>query len=299
MDPYFVHAIDEIADDHVAGAVEVAERSADLLLRQARIGPDEAETLRRAILEIAWGLINAQPTMAPLVNLVNGVLWRLDNANEPRQAVAEAIVDFKRHLRIHEAAIAEKTLPLIPEGARIITLGRSTTVRGALLYAQRAGRHFSVICSEGRPGCEGRDFASELAAAGVAVTLVIDVMAINLTREVQLVLVGADHLTATGLVNKIGTYGLALAAQASKTPIYALCGSEKFLPNRYTLPEQASWPDAQVWSRAPEGVAIENHYFDHTPLTMVNGIVTEQGVLSSEGLEAWLAAIHLHPTLAV
>lgn len=238
--------------------------------------------------------------MAPLVNLVNDVLWKTENSKtlrDTRLLVADVARDFKRRLRMHEVAIAEAVLPLIPEGATVLTNSRSSTVRAALLHAQRGRRRFQVICAEGRPGYEGRTMARELADDGISVTLVVDAMAISSVARAQLVLVGADHLNSNGLVNKIGTSSLALSAQASHVPMYTLCSSEKFLPPGYMHPPQTSRPAVQVWEDAPESVDIENYYFDRTPLSQLAGVVTECGVLTSTGIEGWLAAIRLHPAL--
>ncbi len=302
METLIAQSIAALAANNHAGAAEIAEQGAEILLRRARTGEAAtSDAFRQELLQTGWALICAQPTMAPLVNLVNAVLWKIETINSPRalrQAVADATSDFKRRLHVHEAAIAESVLPLIPEGAVVLTNGRSTTVRAALRHAQRAGRRFRVICAEGRPGCEGRTLARELAEANIAVTLVVDALALAMVSQANLVLVGADHLTANGLVNKIGTYGIALAAHRNRVPMYALCSSEKFLPPGYHPPPQAEWPADQVWSDAPPNVAILNVYFDRTPLTDISGIVTEQGVLPTAGIEAWLAAIQLHPMLS-
>lgn len=301
MDSLTAQAVAAIADDSVSGAVEIAEQSAELLLQIAQIDPSPPTgELRDHLFAAGWALIRAHPTMAPLVNLVNATLWTCDEAasrRDVRRAVSEAINEFKRRLRVHEAAIAETALRLIPEEGQILTNGRSTTVRAVLRHAQRAGRRFSVICAEGRPACEGRSLAAELAAGGIPVTVVIDALAITLVAQVQLVLVGADHLGSHGLVNKVGTYGIALAAGAAGVPIYALCGSEKFLPPDYAPPQQAHWPAEQVWPDAPASVKITNLYFDTTPLSALAGIVTEQGIQPTVGIEAWLAATRLHPAL--
>jgi translation initiation factor eIF-2B subunit delta len=301
VDRFTAQAVAAIAEDSVSGAVEIAEKSAEVLQRLARTEPDKpADQLRQDLLEVGWALISAHPTMAPLVNLVNAVLWTTEETSNPedaRQAVADVTSDFKRRLRVHEAAIAETALRLIPEDSQVLTNGRSTTVRAALRHAQRAGRRFKVVCAEGRPACEGRTLAGELAAAGMSVTLVIDALAVTMVSQSHLVLVGADYLDAQGLVNKVGTYGIALAAAAANVPIYALCGSEKFLPPGYVPPAQARWPAEQIWDDAPPRLEIINLYFDTTPLNALAGIVTEQGVQPNEGIEAWLAATKLHPAL--
>ena len=301
VDRFIAQEIAAIAEDSVSGAVEIAEKSAEALQRLAHHEQvTDIEDLRRRLSELGWGLIRIHPTMAPLVNLINGVLWKLDDAptvEAARHAITTATSDFKRHLHVHEAAIAETALRLIPDEGQLLTNGRSTTVRAALRHAQRAGRRFRVICAEGRPACEGRSLAAELAAGGIPVTLVIDALAIAMVSEAHLVLVGADHLGSHGLVNKVGTYGIALAARECRVPMYALCGSEKFLPPGFVPPGQARWPADQIWNEAPAGVTITNLYYDSTPLAILAGIVTEQGVQPTVGIEAWLAATKLHPGL--
>ncbi len=301
MNRLVAQAIAEIAANTYAGAVEIADQGADVLLRCARTG--DAETLdafRQEVLLTGWALIRAQPAMAPLVNLVNEVLWKIDQCDTLRAVrlmIADVARDFKRRLRVHEVAIAEAVLPIIAEGTCIVTNSRSTTVRAALLHAQRAGRRFRVICAEGRPGYEGRTMAAELAEAGIPVTLVIDALAISDVTRGQTVLIGADHLSINGLVNKVGTYALAVNAQTHQIPMYALCSSEKFLPPDYTAPSQINRPEDQIWDTPPAGVAIENYYFDRTPLVCISGVVTERGIMTSTVIDGWLAAMHLHPAL--
>jgi translation initiation factor eIF-2B subunit delta len=301
VDRLTTQAITAISADTFSGAAEIAERSADLLLRLGRTDRSSTpDAVQQVVLSTGWELIRAHPTMAPLVNLMNAALERMDgvlSASAARQALETAATDFKRGLRLHEAAISEAALDLIRDDSVVLTNGRSTTVQAALRFAQRAGRRFRVFCAEARPGLEGRIQAAELAAEGLTVTLVIDALAVARVAEVQLVLVGADHLRGQALVNKVGTYAIALAANDQHVPIYPLCSSEKFLPPGYQLPAQAHWPAEQVWGDAPANVMIENLYFDETPLRLLAGSVTEQGVLPNEGIEAWFAAIKLHPAL--
>lgn len=303
MDKYTAQAIAAIAKDGISGAVEIAERSAEALIYQAQADQSgDLSHLHQGLLEVGWALIRSHPTMAPLVNLVNALLWKMDAAEsfgQGQRVVVDAANEFKRRLHVHEAAIAETALRLISDDVQIVTNGRSTTVRAVLRHAQRAGRRFRVICAEGRPICEGRTMASELAASGIPTTLVVDALAVVLAGQSQLVLVGADHLSARGLMNKVGTYGMVLAAREANVPVYALCSSEKFLPPGYPQPEQARWPADQVWPEVPTNIQVTNVYFDSTPLNILAGIVTEQGIQPTVGIEAWLAATKLNPALRV
>lgn len=312
MDQGIADEIAALAANRHAGAAEIADQAANIFLHYCQTAvPSEADHLRQELLHIGWACIRAHPTMAPLVNLVNAILWateskapkekgRSRNTDDSGSIIEElrnTIAVFKHRSHVHEAAIAELVLPLIPEQAKVLTLGRSSTVKAALRHAQHAGRRFSVICAEGRPSHEGHLMAAELSEYGIPVELVVDALAVFLVAQVQLVLVGADHIRDNDLVNKVGTYAVTLAAREHQVPIYALCSSEKFLPPGYLPPSHAVWPTEQIWQNPPPGVMVQNIYFDHTPLSQITGIVTEKGVLPTVGVEAWMAAMKLHPAL--
>lgn len=301
MDPFIAQSVAAIAADTVSGAVEIAQKCAEILARAVRSRPmaDRAD-VQREILTVGRALIRSHPTIAPLVNLVNGLLWRLDETDESETAlrlVDETTNDFRRRLHVHEAAIAETTLRLISEEATILTIGRSTTVRAALRHAQRAGRRPRVICTESRPAGEGRMLAGELAASGINTTLITDASAATQVAHCQLVLVGVDLISSDGLINRVGTYPLALVAHATDVPFYTLCSSEKLLPPGYRLPPQPSMAPYQIWPDAPPGITVQTAYSDRTPLDLLTGIISERGISPPAGIEAWLAATHLHPLL--
>lgn len=301
MESQFAQSIRSLAAEQRFGAARIAEIAADILLRRAGTGQAASpDAFRHEMLQTGLEIIRAQPTMAPLVNLVSSVLWKVEQAEVPRElyeAVAEATEAFKRQLRQHAVHVAEGALGLIEDDSQVITTSFSSTVQVALLHALRAGRHFSVACGESRPICEGRQTAQALAAAGVPVTLMTDAALVAAVPHARLILVGADMLSTGGLTNKSGTYALALAARASGVPFYTLCGSEKFLPATFQPLEQRDWPADEIWERPPPNVQIANRYFDETPLDLITGIVTERGTLPAAAIEAWLAAIKLHPAL--
>jgi translation initiation factor 2B subunit (eIF-2B alpha/beta/delta family) len=294
--------IASITTDNRLGAAQIADLAADVLLKRATTGePASPDAFRQELLVTGWALIRAQPAMAPLVNLVNTVLWKVEESETPRglrRAVAQATEEFKRQIKQHALHVAEGALTLISDGATIVTLSYSTTVQYALLHAQRAGRRFRVVCAESRPIYEGRQAAGQLAEYGIPVQLMVDAAVVSAVSSAQLVLVGADMLSTRGLVNKAGTRALAAEAHRQGVPFYTLCGSQKFLPPGFEPLEQTDWPAAEVWPDAPSGVEVHNRYFDTTPLELITGIVTEQGILPVAAIEAWLAATKLHPALS-
>jgi translation initiation factor 2B subunit (eIF-2B alpha/beta/delta family) len=104
-------------------------------------------------------------------------------------------------------------------------------------------------------------------------------------------------LTNRGLVNKIGTHPMANVAHEAGVPFYTLCGSEKFLPPGFRPYRQPDLPIEDTWSEAADDAGA-SLFFDFTPLELLSGIVTEQGILPVAAVEAWLAATKLHPALA-
>lgn len=302
MELTFTQAIESIAADSHSGAAQIAERAADILLRRSTSGePASPDAFRRELLATGWALINAQTAMAPLVNLVNSVLWKVESEDTPRglrSAVSQATDDFKRMLRQHALRVAEGALGLIGEGNTIVTLSNSSTVQHALIHAQRAGRRLEVICAESRPSFEGREQAALLSNCGLSVKLLSDADAIAAAEHADLALVGADMLTNRGLVNKIGTHPMARVAHEAGVPFYTLCGSEKFLPPGFRPYQQTDQPIEDTWSDVARDVGGGSLFFDFTSLELLSGIVTEQGILPVAAVEAWLAATKLHPALA-
>jgi translation initiation factor 2B subunit (eIF-2B alpha/beta/delta family) len=59
----------------------------------------------------------------------------------------------------------------------------------------------------------------------------------------------------------------------------------------------AEHPGQEVWPEAPDGLAISNHYFDTTPLTLLSGIVSDQGMYTPEALRLLLQQQVLSPAL--
>ena len=117
-------------------------------------------------------------------------------------------------------------LALLKDKRKAITHSYSSTVLNVL----GSCKGIEVICPESRPLYEGLRTAQELGERGIRVKIVVDSAASSLMGECDVVIVGADAITPDGVVNKIGTYGLALAARERKVPFYVLAGTEKLLP---------------------------------------------------------------------
>jgi methylthioribose-1-phosphate isomerase len=206
------------------------------------------------------------------------------------EAILEEDVATNRRLGAHGAA-------LVPEGARILTHcnagGLATagygTALGVVRSAVEAGKRPSVWVDETRPVLQGaRLTAWELAKEGIPHTVIPDVAAASIMArgEVDLVVVGADRIAANGdTANKIGTYGLAILAQAHRVPFYVAAPFSTIDP---TLPSGRAIPIEERDARevqelaghriVPVGSPALNLAFDVTPAALITAIITERGV---------------------
>ncbi len=279
------HWLEEIRRDNTSGAVALAAKAARELAEWAACSRSFDELIR-----VGRELVRAQPRMAPLVNLVAAVLEAGPRASEAARA-------FQRRLEEATQAVARHAASLIADGDVVLTHSFSSTVLASLREAQQSGRCFSVIATESRPMREGVFLARELAAMSVPVRLIVDAAAALALAEARLVLVGADAVCVEGLVNKIGTRILALAAAQQGVPMYALATGDKFLPAGYRLPPEEPHAASEVLEEEAPGVSIVNYYFELTPLELFTGIVSEDGVLPPAEVRERLACKALDPAL--
>jgi methylthioribose-1-phosphate isomerase len=194
--------------------------------------------------------------------------------------------------------IGDHGQPLLPDGARVLThcnagalaTGGLGTALAPVYVAHGAGRRLHVFVDETRPVLQGaRLTAWELTHAGIPCTVIADGAAAALMKAagIDLVIVGADRIARNGdVANKIGTYGLALAAQHHGIPFYvAAPGStiDARIPSGEDIPIEQR-PAEEVRRMAghaltPPEAAVLNPAFDVTPARFITGYLTDRGLV--------------------
>jgi methylthioribose-1-phosphate isomerase len=193
--------------------------------------------------------------------------------------------------------IGEAGLPLIPDGATVLThcnagalaTGGIGTALAPIYLAHAAGRRVHVFVDETRPVLQGaRLTAWELGHAGIPCTVIVDAVAGSLLRQakVDLVIVGADRIAANGdFANKIGTYSLAVLALHHGVPFYCAAPSTTIdvsladgdgIPIEQRGPEEVKMVSGRLI--APATAAALNPAFDVTPARYVSRFVTDRGL---------------------
>jgi methylthioribose-1-phosphate isomerase len=171
-----------------------------------------------------------------------------------------------------------------------LATGGYGTALGVIRSAHRDGRLLHVYADETRPWLQGsRLTAWELAKEGIPAQLIADGAAAYLMaqRKVDWVIVGADRVTANGdVVNKIGTYSLAVAARHHGVRFMVVAPSstvDMHLASGAGVPIEerpaSELTQLRGLSIAPQDFPALNPVFDVTPAHLVDVLVTERGVL--------------------
>ena len=263
--------------------------------------------LRKEFSEKASYLNSSRPTAVNLSWALKRMEKVLDSCRDGRRREVSEILDMLRTeacaIRDEDVEvcrrIGENGLTLLKPGDGILThcnAGRLATIRygtatAPLYLGQERGYHFRVFCDETRPLLQGARLTSfELSEAGIDCTLACDNMCASLMKsgQIQAILVGCDRVAANGdAANKIGTSVVATVAARYHIPFYVCAptstidisiatGDDIVIEQR--KPEEVT----QMWyalPMAPAGIKVYNPAFDVTDHDLINGIITEYGIL--------------------
>lgn len=291
-----------IQNDLSSGAAEIALQAISVfrtvIAENDKLGPD---ALKVKLVETAQVLIQAQPAMAPLFHLGNTVLQATKDAKttaEVCQLTDGALDKFETRLCTSAAEIAEHTLNLLPPGELVFAYSFSSTVVSSLLHAKASRRFFRVVCSESRPSLEGRKLATVLAQSGIEVIHTFDSAMGLVLPQCAVAFMGCDCIGRPGIVNKVGSWLLALACKQLGIPLYALAGTEKFVTDERLFEfEDHERPGSEVWDDIPQSVKVLNKQYELIPFSWIAGLVTEHGILQEDDIEQYVSKLEVHDAL--
>ncbi len=262
----------------------------------------KAKTKERLLseLEDAGSIIKRQrPTAVNLFWAVDRVLSKARANSATIERLKTAVIEEAQKIADEDAsqnrAIGKNGSVFIDDGDTVLThcnAGELATVEygtalGVVRAAWEEGKKIKVIADETRPLLQGaRLTAYELKRNGIPVTLITDNMAGYVMSKglVDKVIVGSDRIVQDGVVNKIGTYSVAVLAHEHGIPFYVAAPKSTF-----DLAHKAA--DVVIEERnpeevthigpvqiAPDGVKVLNPAFDITPLKYVSAIICESQV---------------------
>lgn len=190
-------------------------------------------------------VLEARELRGNLLTLVDR-LWQAvegDDTDDPTAALGELLEERRRGLARGGIDAARPLDQALGSRDTVLTLSRSSVVVDSLAELDRRLRSVRVVVGEGRPLREGLTAARELAARGVAVSLVTDAvlaglpllgrdlpMPLSFAPERGAVVLGAVAIAGRGALAKSGALALAASAERVGLPVILVADESRLLP---------------------------------------------------------------------
>ena len=285
------------------GAVEIDTNDRHQLLQHLEQVADRLRQTRPTAVNLFWAIARMLKTAYEEIGTVEQIRTTLLKTAQEIQ-----LEDLETCQAIGDNGLS--ILPRTPQKLRILThcnagslatAGYGTAL-GVVRSAWREQRLAMVYADETRPRLQGARLTTwECVQENIPVTLITDSMAAHCMKQnmVDLVVVGADRIAANGdAANKIGTYALAIAAQAHNIPFYVAAPFSTIdfaLPhgNQIPIEERDASEIAEINHTAicPPEVKFYNPAFDVTPAKLITAIITEKGAIEPSSLINYRSAV--------
>ena len=286
--------IEIIRKDRISGPVELANAAIDTLLFAGNtLAEKSKDEYIDSLYDIGWHLIRVRPNMAPVQNEVASILTFLGKELKSTSSLKVLQRALQLHITQHRTErkqakenLQNNALKVLNKYDTLLTHSYSASVVSLLTDWAKPSRH--LIVTESRPLYEGHTVARLLSRV-CRVTLITEAQVGHQIPQVGAVVVGADSILADGsVVNKMGTYMVALAAKDFKKPFYVVADSSKFHPGSVIgmpIPEEKH-DSYEIFAEQSAQVDISNIYSDSTPSRLINGIITESKILKGASIPA-------------
>jgi methylthioribose-1-phosphate isomerase len=270
----------------------------------------DAASIDRELQQAAELLRQARPTAVNLGWAIDRMLEAASRAREKGKPLAAALIDAARAIdrqdvesnrrigSFGQELLGQQATVLTHCNAGALATAGYGTALGVIRAACEAGKKIAVFADETRPWMQGaRLTAWELQQDGIDVTLITDNMAGHFFQlgTFDAVVVGADRIARNGdAANKIGTYTVAVLANAHQVPFYVAaplstvdfdCPSGAAIPIEERSADEVgavqglgSDGEIQTFQVAPPNTRARHPAFDVTPAAMITAIITDRGI---------------------
>ncbi|MGH0166473.1 UNVERIFIED_CONTAM: hypothetical protein FKN15_005285 [Acipenser sinensis] len=221
---------------------------------------------------------------------------------------------FLKKISLSRDKVAKLCHTFIKDGAIILTHSYSRVVLRVLEKAAAAKKRFTVFVTESQPDSAGQvhlntmetpelvsgdtkqHMADALRKLNVPVTVILDAAVGYVVEKVDLVIVGAEGVVESGgIINKIGTYQLAVCSKAHNKPFYAVAESFKFVRlfplNQQDVPDKFKYKADTL--KKSNNLAEEHPMIDYTPPSLITLLFTDLGVLTPSAVSDELIKLYL------
>ncbi len=290
----------DIKDLNIQGATNVAIATFEGMNLYEEISKqEEKELFYKEFFEVGDKLSHARVNEPLATNGVKYVKYSFDK----KYSVLPELATMKRELvKLSEDfldIIGQSKKDLIDKSWRffsnynkIFTHCHSSTAVSLIKSISKNKPKFEAVCTETRPKLQGRITAKSLLEAKIKTTLIVDnageSFIINRgTVPVEIIFIGCDQITLQGhAINKIGSWGLGMAAHFADKPFYVVTPFLKLDVDSYHgSVEIEVRENDELWKDAPKGLNMHNPAFEVVDKALITGYVTELGIIRADDIK--------------
>jgi len=278
--------LEDLRDDNTSGANELIDKALEIIKIRLESIEEPNEDIKGDLFNLAKNIINSRPSMAPLINTIGFLVHDLEKIN--KKILRERINQFYVDRTEREKALSQvfRTFLINKKivAPKIMLISYSSTILNQLI--ENKDYIFEIFILESRPLLEGIRVAETLSSY-FRTNLIIDAAMGKFIDQIDLILIGVDSVLKDGsIINKIGTFPLAVLANERNIDIYAVGDFFKYnLKDHYgkeVIIEEKPTKELYSEESQKELLKIHNYYFDITPPKYITGIISDLGILKME-----------------
>ncbi len=282
---------EKIKSMEIRGAGKIARTAAAELHDYAgRIPAKNFDDFNKKMKYAAELLISTRPTAVSFPNAVRAVMrYEGEDIAEAKANIKKLADEFITNSENAVRKIGEIGARRVRDGDTIMTHCNSSAALSIMAEAHASGKNINVIATESRPRMQGHITIKQLDALGIKTSLIVDSAVRYFMKDIDLVIMGADAVTANGsVINKIGTSQVALAAREARKNVIIAAETYKFSPRTLLgeLVEIEERDSDEVISKEKlrefSNIRVNNPAFDVTPREYIDLICTEVGAIPPE-----------------
>lgn len=266
--------------DKSSGASELIEEAVVIIKDFLNTISNETKDISTKVRNIAQEIIYSRPSMAPLINTIGYLIGKMRTINKKGLLKRiETLSDYREEqmkaLHTHFNTLFNE---LYKPHLRLMLISHSSTINRIL--SSYKGKELIFYILESRPLLEGQKTAEHFAQY-FETHLIVDAAMGRFIRQIDAVFLGIDSILSNGaIINKIGTYPLAVLSKANNKSCYVVGDSFKY-NLRSHFGQEVSIERKSVKEiydgKINENICIDNYYFDITPAKYIDKIISDIG----------------------
>lgn len=251
--------IEQVINNHTEGSTEIC----NLLIKVIKVNVTST-SMDVNLLNTLKSKFNHFPVVLHFLNFIT------PHCRDP-QELKTILLKYEDEWKDINFQIAEKFIERVSVSTkRVLLHSLSSTVLSMFDFFRNKKLKVDIYQTESRPNMEGRLQAKQLAEWGYPVHLITDALAMQYIRSIDMVIIGADAILPTDIINKTGSLGICIAAKHFNKPVYVVSDSRKITDQYISRTANSS----EIWSDFPGNINVINEYFEKVPKSLITEIIT-------------------------